>query len=210
MADEDQSCPQGQPVLCPSVPLWMLHYIVCLSWVNNNCLMTWATLTTWASPPLSLAVRCGCGLLQSVEILSVCTANQRSACSRDVVLLSRQPPTFSFPVLILFFGFSSLFVYFIISILHVFLPKVLSKCSSLYLSEDFQISRWLKAPHQSNEPKQGSYSTVSLHTQHFYKRFCVHLMLCLTHMCLITLDTGPFNTKPTINVYKHTTDYKFV
>lgn len=67
---------------CPSV------------WVNNNCLMNWATLTTKASPPLSLAVRCGCGLLQSVEILSVCTANQRSACSRDVVLLSRQPPTF--------------------------------------------------------------------------------------------------------------------
>lgn len=63
-------------------------------WVNNNCLINWATLTTWASPPLSLAVRCGCGLLQSFEILSVCTANQRSACGRDVVLLSRQPPTF--------------------------------------------------------------------------------------------------------------------
>lgn len=66
----------------------------CLSaWVDNSSVMNWATLTIWASP-LSLAVRCGCGLLQSVEILSVCTANQRSACSRDVVLLSRQPPTF--------------------------------------------------------------------------------------------------------------------
>lgn len=75
---------------CPLVDV----ALYCLSvWINNNCLMNWATLTTWASP-LSLAVRCGCGLLQSVEILSVCTANQRSACSRDVVLLSRQPPTF--------------------------------------------------------------------------------------------------------------------
>lgn len=89
------------PILNPQVgcPLSFCPLVdaalYCLSvWVNNNCLMNWATLTTWASPPLSLAVRCGCGLLQSVEILSVCTANQRSACSRDVVLLSRQPPTF--------------------------------------------------------------------------------------------------------------------
>lgn len=80
-----------RPSFCPLVDA----ALYCLSvWVNNNCVMNWATLTTWASPPLSLAVRCGCGLLQSFEILSVCTANQRSACSRDVVLLSRQPPTF--------------------------------------------------------------------------------------------------------------------
>lgn len=76
-----------------SVLLSLLMLSCCLSvWVDNSSLMNWAALTIWASP-LSLAVRCGCGLLQSVEILSVCTANQRSACSRDVVLLSRQPPT---------------------------------------------------------------------------------------------------------------------
>lgn len=77
-------------------------------WVNNS-VMKWTTLTVRASP-LSLAVRCGCGLLQSVEILSVCTANQSWACSRDFSLVVTSTTNNFFPVFV--FGFnSSLFHY---------------------------------------------------------------------------------------------------
>lgn len=88
-------------LLVPPIPVDAALFCLCV-WVNN-CPMKWPTLTTWASPPFFLAVRYWCGLLQSVEILSVCTANQRSACSRDVVLLSRQPPQQPLFFLVLWF-----------------------------------------------------------------------------------------------------------
>lgn len=61
---------------------------------------------------------CGCGLLQSIEILLVCTANYGSVCSRDVFCLVNHQLLFLVP--------DSPYVS-ITSILHVFLAKNLLK-----------------------------------------------------------------------------------